>query len=102
MAVTELSRHHSTRYCLFYIDTFDDIKFLPTSKESGKGELSQSSPCCAGSVAKDMTGNQYVLNGHDEWVVFKSSSPSGSGIDIEIATNDEVNNMLDDVFSSSL
>lgn len=104
MAATELSRNYATQFCLFYIDNNSDIESLPTSKRSGKNELSLSTPCRAGSKARDVTGKQYVLNGYDEWVVFTTSSGSGVGsgsdvdFDIQIATEGEVNSMLDDVF----
>lgn len=100
MAAKELSRNYETRYCLFYIDSYDnDIKNLPTSKESGKAELSLSTPCCYGSIAKDAKGQQYLLTGNDEWVLSKSSSGSGSEYPVfDIATDEEINDMLNDVF----
>lgn len=100
MAVMELSRNYDTRYCLFYIDSPDDIDFLPTSKKSGKYELLQFSPCCSGSIARDKAGKKYVLNGEDMWTTFTTGSGEETGI--EIATDDEVDKMLDEVFSSSI
>lgn len=98
MAATELSRNHTTRYCLFYIDSYDDVEILPTSKMSGKGDLSQSTPCRAGSVARDSKGKQYVLNGSDKWVVFTTNSTSNGESNIGIATDSEIDDMLNDVF----
>lgn len=103
MAACELKRNHNTNYCAFYIDNTDDITLLPTSKKSGNGNLSLSAPCCIGSVARDMTGKQYTLNSNDEWVAFTIVSGSGGGsnvgdVDVDVATDGEVENMLDDVF----
>lgn len=104
MAATELSRNYATQFCLFYIDNSNDIESLPTSKRSGKNELSLSTPCRTGSKARDMTGKQYVLNGYDEWVAFTTGSGSETGSDLDVdfdtqvATEGEVNSMLDDVF----
>lgn len=104
MAARELSRNFATRYCLFYIDSFDnDAKNLPTNAESGKEELSLSSPCSFGSIAKDANGQKYVLTGDNEWALFNSGSGSGGGSggipELDIATDKEVNDMLDDVFA---
>lgn len=101
MAARELTRYADTRYCMFYIDNADDIVFLPTSKKSGNGELILSTPCSIGSVARDATGKKYTLDGNDEWILVSSSSSgngSGDTPDLNIATDDEVDNMLDDVF----
>ena len=103
MAAMELLRNCETRYCSFYIDSDDEIEKLPTSKRGGKGELSQTSTCRASSVARDEEGNRYVLNGDDRWVRYTTSGAGGSGqggdFDIEIATDKEVEDMLDDVFA---
>lgn len=98
MAACELKRNCETRYCEFYIDNSDEIKFLPTRKQSGSGDLAKSTPCSVGSIAKDMTGNQYILNGNDKWVVLITANSGGSSGfgDADIATNEEVNSMLDD------
>lgn len=96
MAACELKRNAATRYCVFYIDNSNDIPSLPTSKKPGKGELSLSETCSIGSVARDMLGKKYTLNGHDEWVVFNTNEQDENN-DIDIATDDEVSSMLDDV-----
>ena len=104
MAARELKRNPETRYCVFYIDGVGDISYLPTSIESGKGELSLSTPCSVGSIAKDVMGQSYRLNGNNKWVAFATSnnfggSESGDEIDVEVATDKEVADMLDDVFA---
>ena len=78
MAARELFRNFATRYCSFYIDSYDDTKNLPTSNQSGKAEMSLSTPCSFGSVAKDSKGQKYVLTGSNKWVLYSSSSNSGS------------------------
>lgn len=104
MAARELNRNYDTRYCTFYIDNSSDIPFLPTSEKSGKGELSLSTPCSVGSIARDASGKRYTLNEYNQWVVFSTSSSSGGSgssgeIDVEVATDKEVDDMLDDVFA---
>lgn len=103
MAAMELMRNYNTRYCVFYIDTLADAALLPTSKTNGTGEMALSTPCRAGSIARDMTGQLYTLNGNDEWVKYQASSGAGSGSgempDLDIATDQEIQDMLDDVFN---
>lgn len=104
MAARELKRNFDTRYCTFYIDSNNDIPSLPTNNESGKGELSLSAPCSIGSVARDAAGKRYTLNGNNKWVVFTTNSglggsEAGGEIDVEVATDEEVADMLDDVFA---
>ena len=107
MAARELSRNHATRYAVFFIDSLSaDGENLPTSKESGKADLVLSTPVAYGSIARAADGNQYILNGSDKWVVYNSSSGSGGGgsggggIDEkDIATDEEVDDMLNDVFA---
>lgn len=80
MSARELSRNNATRYCLFYIDSYDsDGEKLPTSQESGKNELSSSSPCSYGSIAKDASGHVYILTGDDKWVLHNNSNSGSSG-----------------------
>ena len=95
MAAYELNRNWATRFCEFYIDNSSDTELLPTSKKFGSGDLATSTPCSIGSIARDMTGKQYVLNGNDEWVTFATVL---SYDETCIATNDEVDSMLNDVF----
>lgn len=104
MAATELSRNNATGYALFYIDSSSDIVNLPTSKEVGKEDLSTSKPCKIGSIARAMNGSSYILNGSDKWVSYSIGSGSSSGgsepgFDLDIATEEEIDNMLNDVFS---
>ena len=95
MAARELMRNGATRYCVFYIDTSADLALLPNSKEYGKGELILSSSCAIGSIARDMEGKHYTLNGEDKWTPYEISS--GGQVSIQTATDDETNSMLDDV-----
>lgn len=89
MAAHELDRNNATRHCFFAIDSEDDLKFLPTSKSSGKGMLSTSSPCRQGSIARTTSGTRYVLSGDDKWTYSSSGGGGGGGSeDIEpIATS---------------
>ena len=103
MAAIELNRNHKTNYCLFYIDDFEnDSKNLPTSKESGKVDMKLSKPCCFGSIAKCADGTSYILNGSDEWVVYNTTQNDQSLTDSDIATDEEVEELLDDVFINSI
>lgn len=96
MAACELKRNYNTNYGVFYIDNAKDTVSLPTSKKPGGGGVSSSPPCCIGSIARDETGQTYTLNSNDEWVVFTSSG--GGGVEVDIATDEEVESMLSDVF----
>lgn len=108
MAVSELARNKETRYCVFFVDGKGDLENLPTSKQNGKGDLSLSSPCCVGSVARCADGKKYILNGSDAWTEYKGSDVGGTGggggiggggvDDADIATDEDVQNMIEDVF----
>ena len=104
MAARELTRRSATRYCVFYIDSFaDDAKKLPTSKSSGTDELSLSTPCAPGSIANAKDGKKYILGGDDTWTLYQTPSSGGGGgggggQDYDVATDEEVNEMIDDVF----
>ena len=100
MAAHELVRNYATRYCVFYIDGQSDIESLPTSLTGGKGDLTLSAPCSIGSMARDKDGKQYTLSGNNEWVPTPSSSGGGGGIDdSDIATVEEVTDMLNEVLN---
>lgn len=101
MAARELTRNYNTNFCTFYIDAVGDIVFLPTNNRSGTGDLILSKPCIFGSVARDMSGTYYTLNGSNEWVEYASSAyivPEGK-MSIDVASDGEVDYMLDDLFN---
>lgn len=111
MAARELSRNCATRYALFFIDSFSaDGSKLPTSEKSGTDELYLSTPVAFGSIAKSADGKQYILTGENTWTAYSGSSAGGGGSfggggdsggisDADIATEQEVDNMLQDVFA---
>lgn len=79
MSAWELKRDHTTRYCLFAIDSNSDLYMLPTSKRVGKGDVKTSTFCAIGSMAKAVNGKWYMLNGNDEWVEYVGGSGGGGG-----------------------
>jgi hypothetical protein len=81
MSLSLLSRNYSTHYCIFSVDGADDIPYLPTIKSSGKGQYKCLLSCCQGSIAQSINGEQYILNGNNEWVKYvnKSSGNTNSG-----------------------
>lgn len=74
MSAYETFRNYETRYCVFAVDSKNDLQILPTSKRSGTGEMSLNTPCRQGSLAKTPDGTIYALDGTDNWVI---SSDSG-------------------------
>ena len=79
MAASELKRDYTTRYCIFAIDSEDDIPMLPTSTRVGSGDLIRSTTCCIGSIATASDGKRYRLNGDDTWKIYESSGGGGGG-----------------------
>jgi hypothetical protein len=68
MSAWELKRDHLTRYCLFGIDSSEDLAMLPTSVKVGSGDLIRSTTCAIGSIARASDGSQYILTGDNEWI----------------------------------
>lgn len=104
MSAVELSRNDKTRYCIFYVDSSSDTQYLPTGKKGGTGDLYASTPCRPGSIARVKDGTNYILTGDDTWIKYNGAtggSGGGSSVDpgdLSIATEDEVQSMIDDVF----
>lgn len=105
MAAKELARNMKTSYSRFYIDDYEkDAPNLPTSHHRGKGDLELVPTCSIGSTAIDSQGNHYMLNGNDEWVRITSSTSGntgnggGDGMNLDFATDQDILNMLEDVF----
>lgn len=96
MAAWELKRDHLTRYCMFGIDSADDIPMLPTSVKYGSGDLIQSTTCAINSIARASNGKNYILTGENKWIEYSRSDGGGGGDDIEPITDGEI----DDLFGS--
>lgn len=72
-----------------------DIDSLPT-------QTTRPNKCATGSVAFVIEdSSKWMLNGEGKWTKITASNTGGSssGIDLDIATDEEVDTMLDDVFS---
>lgn len=87
-----------TRVAIFTIDTDSETDKLPTSKHSGKDNLSTVHDCTMGSIAEVITDSSYVyiLNGQDQWVKRKHSS-GGGGVDpgdYDWATEGDIDNLF--------
>ena len=85
----------------------NDKDSLPTMNTRGKGMLSTIYSCSQGSKAIGTDGTNKILNGdRNEWVDYNVSSNEGSsgsgsnndGSDLNIATDEEVDDVLNQVF----
>lgn len=77
-----IDMNYQTRFCKFSIDSFSDLKLLPTRESSGKESLSTIKSCAQGSRAYATNGKTYVLSGNNEWVLYSGNSSgesSGTG-----------------------
>lgn len=115
MAVSLIEKNYSTNYCKFSYDNWSNDKdFIPTMNTRGRGILSTILSCSQGSMAIGTDGTMKILNGDsNKWVDYNVGSSSGSSggnsgngnsgtIDeIDIATDQEVENMLDDVIENN-
>jgi len=86
MALSLLARNHETNYCIFSIDTEDDIANLPTIEKSGESAHEILHPCCQGSVARSTDGVKYVLTGSGSWT--KYTEESGASEPESVAISD--------------
>ena len=79
----------------FVCDFTSDVDSLPT-QQRGRDYCSTSSVAF---VIED--SSKWMLNSEGQWVqVYGSGSGSGSEFDIDIATDEEVNSMFEDVFGN--
>lgn len=93
---------------VYLADSVSDVANLPTSSSKGAQDGSDSVTvfeCSVGSVCRVAEdSSEWVLNNQDEWVkVTNSSSSSGSSSEsssssLDMATDEEVEEALDDTF----
>lgn len=108
MAVSLIEKNYSTNYCKFSYDNWENDKdSIPTMNTRGKGILSTIYSCSQGSLAIGTDGTNKILNGDsNKWIDYgvgssgSSGGGSSSGTDLNIATNEEVDSVLDQVFGS--
>lgn len=108
MAVSLIEKNYSTNYCVFSYDNWENDKdYIPTMNTRGKGILSTLLSCSQGSKAIGTDGTTKILNGDsNKWIDYSvgnggsSGNSSGSGTDLNIATNEEVDSVLDQVFGN--
>lgn len=76
---------YKTRFAIFVCDTEQEVSKLPTSKESGKENLSTVCDCIMGSIAEIIDDNTiyYQLNGDDEWLRKTKSEGEGGGVQVK-------------------
>lgn len=98
-----LEQNYNTRYCVFSIDSAEDLKSLPKYNVAGKGILNTISSCCPNSKAKCTNGDTYVLNGDtNEWIKYSigigcgGSGGGGTVIspDLDYATDDDIRDLF--------
>jgi len=95
-----LEQNYNTHYCVFSIDSVEDLKSLPKYNVAGKGILNTISLCCPNSKAKCTNGDVYALNGDtNEWIKYSASSGgNGDGTavtpDLDYATDDDIKNLF--------
>lgn len=94
---------NSLLYREFTCDTVADIEKLPTSVQRGTGSTNKTdnSSCAIGSKAFVIDGAREYMLGHDNvWHdITKNSGTSAPSETADIATNEEVNEMLNDLFT---
>lgn len=96
MAAWELKRDHLTRYCLFGIDSSEDLEMLPTSDRCGSGDLITSTTCSINSLARAVDGKTYILGGDNKWVEYKrQGGGGGDDPDVEEITDEEIEELFD-------
>lgn len=67
--------NYNTRFCIFSIDSFEDLSSLPTQQNAGKKYLSTIGSCCSGSIAQSTDGNNYILHGDtNQWIPYHPMS----------------------------
>lgn len=110
MAVSLIEKNYNTNYCEFSYDNWENDKdSIPTMNTHGKGILSTILSCSQGSKAIGTDGTMKILNGdRNEWVDYNASINVGNtgggsnndGFGLNIATGEEVDDVLDQVFDS--
>lgn len=110
--IQETSNNHNiSNYRLYHCDYLSDISKLPRfgiEGEKQEDDSTASYPCAYGSkcICLENGGSEWVLGkSTNEWhqmnTVGSSGGSSGNdGTDIDVATDEEVDNMLDDVFGN--
>lgn len=103
------SNHNISNYRYFICDYLSDIKKLPTFKTAGEpqdNDTISAGPCSYGSCCLCLEDSSKWILGKatNEWkkinVSTSGGGSSGGGVpDLDIATEDEVDDVLDDVFS---
>ena len=79
MAVALLERVYATNFCRFAIDTSEDLSKLPTMTSKGREALSTVPSCSMGSLAIGTNGEDFILNGANEWVSYAGSFGGSNG-----------------------
>lgn len=102
------SNYNMSNYRCFVCDYLSDIKKLPkfgVEGEKQNDDSVSSSPCSYGSYCLCLEDSSRWILGKatNEWQKINIESGGGGGSsggsDLDIATEDEVDSMLDDVFS---
>ena len=73
----------------YLLDNESDVALLPNMEERGKQDVisySYNDVCSAGSIALVVsTGNKYILNNANKWVLLSVGSGSGGGSTISVS-----------------
>ena len=90
-----ISRNYNTNYCVFAVDSVEELDKLPTTTSRGKDNLANISSCTAGSRAVvTETSGRYTLNGtQNKWILEKFQV---GGTTIDIATNEDINSITNE------
>lgn len=82
----------------FFADAESDIALLPTT--TAKNSWSSTVPFGSSCILVDGDGSVFRLDSTDKWVKQAGGgSGGGGGSDFKIATDEEVQNMLDEIFN---
>lgn len=88
--------NYNTRFCVFSIDSFEELSSLPTQQNAGKKHLSTIGSCCPGSIAQSTDGKNYILHGEtNQWIPYLSSSGNAiSPIEISSISDSYIDNLF--------
>lgn len=102
MAVSLLKRYPRSKNglyrSLFLLDDESEISELPTSTQSTElfGTVLPGSKAL---VYKDLGGSvSYGLNNNDKWVVISKAYQGVAGDDLDIATSEDIDGIIDEIF----
>lgn len=94
-----LAKNHETGYCMYAIDSADEIDSLPTEKKTGTDGSGNKLECCGqGSVARCLDGTKYMLSGENVWTKYSDGGSGGGGgvnFDVQAIGDDFIDSLFE-------